>query len=490
VSEGKDLNWLDKRSWQTVAASGFEPGFPPDAKAELESIKNSSAGNSISENLTDLRDLLWSSIDNAKSRDLDQVEYAEQLNNGDIRILVGIADVDHLVKKDSALDRHAEKNTVTIYTETEIFPMLPEDLSTGLTSLNEGEDRAAVIIELVVKANGDVPGNNVFRGLVRNRAKLSYESVGEWMDKNAQVPEKVAAIADMKEQILLQRAASERLHKFRLEKGALEFESIESSAIVEDGDVKGIVSVTENSARKLIENFMIAANVEMAEFLEAHNFSSLRRVVKTPRNWEGIREIASKLGANLPEQPDPRALAGFLEQRRAADAVRFPDLSLSIIKLIGAGEYVVQKPREDGDGHFGLGVRDYAHSTAPNRRYPDIVVQRSVKAAIDGKPPPYSDEELMSIAEHCNEQERAARKVERKMRKIVAATVMKKHIGESFEAIVTGATDHGTFARILRPPVDGRIVRGERGLKVGQKVEVKLLSADPGNGFIDFAARH
>jgi exoribonuclease-2 len=270
----------------------------------------------------------------------------------------------------------------------------------------------------------------------------------------------------------------------------LEFESIESSAIVEDGDVKGIVSVTENSARKLIENFMIAANVEMAEFLGAHNFSSLRRVVKRPKNWDGIREIAAKLGENLPEQPDPRALAGFLEKRRVADALRFPDLSLSIIKLIGAGEYVVQKPGEDGDGHFGLGVRDYAHSTAPNRRYPDIVVQRSVKAAIDGKTPPYSDEELMSIAEHCNEQERAERKVERKMRKIVAATVMKRHIGESFDAIVTGVTEHGTFARILRPPVDGRIVRGEPGLKVGEKVNVKLLSADPGNGFIDFAARH
>jgi len=270
----------------------------------------------------------------------------------------------------------------------------------------------------------------------------------------------------------------------------LEFESIESSAIVEDGDVKGIVSVTENSARKLIENFMIAANVEMAEFLEFHNFASIRRVVRTPKHWEGIREIASKMGEKLPEVPDARALEQFLERRRATDALHFPDLSLAVIKLIGSGEYVVQKPGENGDGHFGLGVRDYTHSTAPNRRYSDIVVQRLVKAAIAGKPQPYSDAELETIATHLNEQERAARKVERKMRKIVAATVMKRHVGESFDAIVTGVTNHGTFARILRPPVDGRIVRGERGLKVGEKVGVKLLSADPGNGFIDFAARH
>jgi exoribonuclease-2 len=490
VNDNKNSNWLDERARQTMAENGFEPNFPQDALTELAAIESRPQPNDPEKGIADLRELLWSSIDNASSRDLDQIEYAEQLENGDIKILVGIADVDDLVKKDSALDRHAAKNTVTIYTETEMFPMLPEELSTDLTSLNEGEDRLAVIVELVVKENGDVPGNEVFLGSVRNRAKLAYESIGTWLDENGPVPEKVASTPGLKEQIELQVKAAERLHKFRMEKGALEFESIESSAVVENGEVQGIVSVKENSARKLIENFMVAANVEMAEFLDGHGRISLRRVVKTPRHWEGIREIAEKSGVTLPGTPDARALAEFLVDQRTKDELHFPDLSLAIIKLIGSGEYVVQRPGEQGDGHFGLGVRDYAHSTAPNRRYPDIVVQRMVKAAINGEPQPYSEDELIAIAEHCNEQERAARKVERKMRKIVAATVMKKHVGENFDAIVTGVTDRGTFARILRPPVDGRILRGERGLRVGQKVGVKLLSADPRNGFIDFAAKN
>jgi len=490
VNDNKTSNWLDERARQTMAQNGFEPNFPQDAVAELTEIKSQPSGSQGDKNIADFRDLLWSSIDNASSRDLDQIEFAEQLPNGDIRILVGIADVDLLVKQDSAIDRHAANNTVTIYTETEIFPMLPEELSTGLTSLNENEDRMAIVVELVVKENGDVPGNEVFRGLVRNRAKLAYETVGEWLDEGGAIPDRVVSTAGMKEQIELQKIASERLHKFRIEKGALEFESIESSAVIENGEVRGIVSVKENSARKLIENFMVAANVEMAEFLERKGFDSLRRVVKTPQHWDGIREIAEKLGTKLPELPDARALAEFLAGHRQQDPDHFPDLSLSIIKLIGAGEYVVQRPGEHGDGHFGLGVRDYAHSTAPNRRYPDIVVQRLVKAAISGQPQPYTYDDLAAIAEHCNLQERAARKVERKMRKIVAATVMKRHVGENFDAIVTGVTTHGTFARILRPPVDGRIVRGEDGLRVGQKVDVKLLSADAGNGFIDFAAHH
>ena len=489
MNDNKTSNWLDERARQTLVQNGFEPNFPADALAELSEKASQPEPLDNLSGISDLRDLLWSSIDNATSRDLDQIEYAEQLENGDIKILVAIADVDHLVKKDSALDRHAAKNTVTIYTETEIFPMLPEELSTGLTSLNEGEDRMAVIVELVVKENGDVPGNEVFLGIVRNKAKLAYETIGAWRDEGGETPEKVVSTSGLKDQIELQLKAAERLHKFRMEKGALEFESIESSAVVENGDVKGIVSVKENSARKLIENFMIAANVEMAEYLEGHNFLSLRRVVKTPQHWEGIREIAERKGVDLPEQPDARALAEFLVEQRKKDELHFPDLSLAIIKLIGSGEYVVQCPGEDGAGHFGLGVRDYAHSTAPNRRYPDIVVQRMVKAAIKGQPQPYSEEELLAIADHCNAQEKAARKVERKMRKIVAATVMKRHVGESFDAIVTGVTDHGTFARILRPPVDGRIVRDENGLKIGQKIGVKLLSADPKNGFIDFAAK-
>jgi exoribonuclease-2 len=269
----------------------------------------------------------------------------------------------------------------------------------------------------------------------------------------------------------------------------LEFESIESSAVVVDGEIKDIAAVRPNSARKIIENFMVAANVEMAEFLNMHGAVSLRRVVKTPERWGKIREVAAGFGTALPEEPNAQSLAGFLDERRAADPEHFPDLSLSIVKLIGAGEYVVQRPGEGGDGHFGLGVRDYAHSTAPNRRYPDLVVQRMVKAVIKNEAAPYSDEELEAIAEHCNEQERAARKVERKMRKIVAATVMRRRVGQTFDAIVTGKTKSGTFARILRPPVDGRIVKGEERVDVGDKIDVKLLSADPRTGFIDLGVR-
>lgn len=478
---------LDERARQTMRDNDFVAVFPQEVLDQIKKLESDPAIPADS-GVRDLRSLLWSSIDNINSRDLDQIEYAEQLENGDIRILVGIADVDVLVPKDSPIDKFAAQNTVTVYTESEIFPMLPEELSTDMTSLAENEDRLAIIVELIVKENGDVPGNNVYRGLVRNHAKLDYESIGAWLDENAPMPKKVANSPELKDQILLQQKAAERLHEYRKAKGALEFESIESSAVVVDGKIRDIKSVEPNSAREIIENFMVAANVEMAEFLDNHNSLSLRRVVKTPERWDRIREVAADFNETLPEQPDAQALAAFLDKRRAADPEHFPDLSLSIIKLIGSGEYVVQRPGEDGDGHFGLGVRDYAHSTAPNRRYPDIVVQRLVKAAIDGEPAPYSEEDLDAIAEQCNEQERAARKVERKMRKVVAATVMQNRVGKNFDAIVTGKNASGTFARILRPPVDGRIVKGEGRVQVGEKIGVKLLSADPRNGFIDFAA--
>jgi len=388
----------------------------------------------------------------------------------------------------SPIDMHAAQNTVTVYTESKIFPMLPEELSTDKSSLNEDVDRLAVVADMTVKENGDVPESTFYRALVRNQAKLSYEKIGDWLDNDGEMPDDLQRLSGLQEQIELQREAAKRLQAYRRVKGALEFESIESSAVMENGEVKGLVSVVPNSARKLIENFMVAANVEMAEFLEAHGSISLRRVVRKPERWDGIVRIASEHGDELPAEPDQPALAAFLEKRRAADPDHFPDLSLSIIKLIGSGEYVIERPGEDTGGHFGLAVRDYAHSTAPNRRFTDIVVQRLVKAVISGQPSPYTENELEAIANHCNDQERAARKVERKMRKIVAATVMQRHIGENFDAIVTGITPSGTFARILRPPVDGRIEQGERGLNVGEKVSVRLLSADPRSGFIDFAA--
>lgn len=478
---------LDERARQAMRENGFEPVFSPEIAAQLHGTTQGTPDTEKA-NLTDLRDLLWSSIDNRSSKDLDQVEFAEELQNGDIRLLVGIADVDSLVPKGSPIDLHAAENTVTVYTESEIFPVLPEELSTDLTSLNEGADRLAIVVELIIKENGDVPGNEVFRAWIRNKAKLAYEDVGAWLDEDAPAPPKIENVTGLREQIVLQNKAADRLHKFRVAKGALEFESVESSAVVVDGEVREIEAVRSNSARRIIENFMIAANVEMAEFLDLHGSPSIRRIVKTPERWGSIQKIAAEFGTRLPDTPDVQSLSKFLAERRAADPVHFPDLSLSIIKLIGSGEYVVKRPGEDPGGHFGLAVRDYAHSTAPNRRYPDLIVQRLVKAVIVGTPPPYSAEELEAIAQHCNDRERAARKVERKMRKIVAATVMRKHVGQSYQAIVTGKTPKGTFARILRPPVDGRIVRGEEKVDVGEKIGVRLLSADPRNGFIDFAA--
>ena len=467
--------------------NGFDPEFSADVDRQLKQIE-AADGQASDGSIKDLRSLLWSSIDNASSRDLDQIEWAEMLSNGDIRVLVGIADVDVRVPKGSPIDDHAQQNTVTVYTESKIFPMLPEELSTGITSLNENVDRLVVVADMTVKENGDVPESTFYCALVRNQAQLSYEKIGEWLDHGGELPDDLQRLDGLKEQIELQRDAAKRLQAYRRAKGALEFESIESEAVVENGEIKGLKSVVPNSARKLIENFMVAANVEMAEFLEAHGSISLRRVVKTPQRWDGIRRIAEEYGVNLPVEPDQPALAAFLDQRREADPEHFPDLSLSIVKLIGSGEYVVERPGEDTGGHFGLAVRDYAHSTAPNRRFTDIVVQRLVKAVISNQPSPYTADELETIATHCNDQERAARKVERKMRKIVAATVMQRHIGEHFDAIVTGVTASGTFARILRPPVDGRIEQGQQGLNVGEKVNVRLLSADPRSGFIDFAA--
>lgn len=479
---------FEHQAERAMVDNGFEPGFSGEVAAQLNEIRSDSSRETSG--TQDLRGLLWSSIDNTTSRDLDQIEWAEQLENGDIRVLVGIADVDAVVQKDTPIDRHAAKNTVTVYTESKIFPMLPEELSTDLTSLNEGQDRLAIVADMTVKENGDVPESTFFRALVTNKAKLAYEDVGPWLDGKADVPAKVAGIAGLREQIELQQKVAVCLQAYRDKKGALQFESIESSAVVENGEVKSIRSVEPNGARKLIENFMVAANVEMAEFLEANGALSIRRIVKVPARWDGIVKIAAEFGEHLPAEPDQPALAEFLNKRREADPEHFPDLSLSIVKLIGAGEYVVQRPGEDAGGHFGLAVNDYAHSTAPNRRFTDIVVQRLVKSVIDKTPSPYTAEELNATAEHANLQEKAARKVERKMRKIVAATVMQRHVGEDFDAIVTGDNDVGTFARILRPPVDGRIVRGERAVDVGDKVRVKLLSANPHNGFIDFAVEH
>ncbi len=479
-------DWLDGKARQAMIDNGFEPHFSEEIKEQLAEITERGMLAEAT-GVKDLRHLEWSSIDNVTSRDLDQVEWAEKLAGGDIRMLVGVADVDAAVEKDSPIDRRAERNMVSIYTESEVFPMLPEELSTDLTSLNEGEDRLAIVADMIIKEDGDVPTSTFYRAVVRNNVKLDYPSVGKWFDEEGPLPQVLADKPGIVEQLNLQRAAAVRLHQYRLRKGALEFESIESEAVFQDAEVKEIRSIKPNSSKRLIENLMVAANVEMAEFIESNGVASIRRVVHDPERWVGIVKIAAEHGTQLPAIPDQPALAKFLETQRRADPESFPDLSLSIIKLIGGGKYVVERPGEDAGGHFGLAVDDYAHSTAPNRRYTDLVVQRLVKAIIAGRPPAYSADELDAIAEHANSREKAARKVERKMRKIVAAAVMKKHVGERFNAIVTGVNDSGTFARILRPPVDGRIVRGEAGLNVGERVGVRLLSANTSNGFIDFS---
>ncbi len=466
---------------------GFVPDFPSAAASEVRALVANPAI-SADKSVKDLRGLIWSSIDNSKSRDLDQVEYAEALAGDDTRLLVGIADVDALVAKGSAIDEQAATNCTSVYTGVRTYPMLPEELSTDLTSLNAGEDRLAVVTEMVLAPDGTVRSLDIYRALLKNQAKLSYEAVGDWLDGRAKVPASVAAVPGLEAQIRLQFESAKDLGELRKQHGALELGSIQATPVVDDhGQVMKLDVVEQNGARDLIANFMIAANVAMAQFLEAKGGPTLRRVVRTPKYWSRIVEIAAELGEQLPVTPDSRALAEFLATRKKADPLHFPDLSLAVVKSLGPGEYAVQLPVEQGEGHFGLAVQDYTHSTAPNRRFADLVTQRLVKAALESKPVPYAIDALKQIAEHCTERDAAARKVERKMTKVAAAVLLRDRIGEEFKAIVTGVTPKGTFARVISPPVDGRVMRGERGLRVGENVPVRLLSVDPQRGFIDFA---
>jgi VacB/RNase II family 3'-5' exoribonuclease len=480
------LSELTALARRALMREDFATDFPPPVTKAVEAlderriISNAAA-------VEDLRSLLWSSIDNADSRDLDQVEYAEKLADGDIRLLVGIADVDEFVPKDSPVDDFAARNTLSIYAGSHVFPMLPETLSNRLTSLLEGSDRLAIVTEIIINQNGSVETINIFRALLRNYAKLTYEETGAWLEGSGEIPEAVARIAGMGAQLRLQYEAALRLREFRKQKGALEFETVEAKPVIAGERIVDLQTETRNAARDIIESFMVTANVGMAEFLEQRSVISLRRVVKTPERWNRIVEIADSFGEALPEKPDSFALAGFLTRRKAADPLHYPDLSLSIIKLLGASEYVVQAAGEQAGGHFGLAVSDYTHSTAPNRRDADLIVQRLVKATLAGEASPYDFEELSRIAAHFNERESAARKVERQIRKTIAASVMAARTGETFEAIVTGATPKGTFARTLNPPVDGRIVKGEEGLQVGEKIRVRLMKTEPERGFIDFA---
>ena len=470
-----------------MTEQGLEPDYPPAALAELDAIREAAGGDA---SIRDLRQRLWCSIDNDDSRDLDQLTVAEPPADGrdrTVKILVAVADVDALVRRDSAIDAHARHNTTSVYTAGGIFPMLPEKLSTDLTSLNENADRLAIVIEMAVGPGGEVGDSSVFRALVRNHAKLAYNGVAAWLEGQALAPPKVVAVSGLDAQLRIQDRVTQTLRGVRHEHGALSLETIEARAVFAGGELEDLRAEQKNRAKELIEDVMIAANGTIARFLASRGLPSFRRVLRSPERWERIVELAAGLGERLPTAPDARALEAFLTKRRAADRERFPDLSLSIVKLMGRGEYVVERPSRAAEGHFGLAVRDYTHSTAPNRRFPDLITQRLVKAALAGRPSPYADGELEALAAHCTEAEHAAEKVERQVRKSAAALLLLHRIGERFAGLVTGASVKGTWVRILAPPIEGRVVRGFQGLDVGDHVTVELLDVDVDRGFIDFA---
>jgi exoribonuclease-2 len=437
--------------------------------------------------IRDLRALLWASIDNDDSRDLDQLTVAEAISPTATRILVAIADVDAKVKRGSALDHHARANTTSVYTDARIFPMLPELLSTDLTSLNEGQERLALVVDMIVDGDGQVTKGELTRAVVVNRAKLAYNAVAAWLEGKSDPPAKLAAVAGLAENLRLQDRVAQALRKRRHQNGALELETLEPRAVFQGDAVSDLRLEQQNRAKQLIEDFMVAANVTTARFLEKKGFPSVRRVLRSPERWDRIVELAGTHGAKLPGEPDARALEDFLAERRRADPDHFPDLSLTVVKLLGRGEYALETPGQRATEHFGLAVRDYTHSTAPNRRFPDLLTQRLVKAALANQPPPYPPGDLAALALHCTVAEDAAAKVERQVRKSAAALLLHARIGETFEGFVTGASAKGTWVRVLRPPVEGRIVRGFEGLDVGDRVTVKLENTDVERGFIDFS---
>ena len=466
---------------------GFQPDFPAGTDTQLAAIQAHPEAPAIP-GIQDLTTLLWSSIDNDTSKDLDQIEWAEQLPDGRIRVLVAVADVDARVKVGTVIDTHARSETTSVYTGVKVFPMIPAELSEGITSLNENEDRVAHVIEFSVDPAGTASDGKVYAALVRNRAQLAYNAVGAWLEGSGPAPAKVAASADLAAQLKLQDSAAKRMVGGRFQHGALDLETIETRPEMQADQPISIVRQQTNRATSLIEEFMVAANGVVARTFESAGVASIRRIVRVPKRWDRIVEVAAGLGTTLPAQPDSKALNDFLLAQKAKDPDHFPDLSLAVIKLMGPGEYVLVKPNEPSPGHFGLAVQDYTHSTAPNRRFPDVVTERLMKALLTKMPQPYSEDDLNAIAVRCTLMEDGARKGEREMQKRIAAVVLHPRIGQSFPAIVTGVNKYGTFVRTLDPHVDGMLVQGGKGLDVGDKLTVKLISTDPQRGFIDFAA--
>lgn len=480
-----DLSRLRSIARRAMLARGLLPSFSAAVVAETNAITKVAYPAVMP--VRDLRGLPWASIDNDDSRDLDQLSVSQPAMDGAVNILVAVADVDATVRRDSAIDEHAKNNTTSVYTAAEIFPMLPERLSTDLTSLAEGEDRLAVVIDMVVGDDGSIRKSDVYRAVVCNRAKLAYNAVAAWLDGIAPVPSRIGAVAGLDEQLRVQDRVAQAMKALRHQHGALSLQTIEARAVF-DADVLAELRPDEpNRAKQLIEDFMIAANSVTAKFLEAKGLPCLRRVLRSPERWARLVELAAKSGERLPSEPDSHALEEFLASRRHTDPEGFPDLSLAVVKLLGRGEYVVQLPGASEPGHFGLAVNDYTHSTAPNRRFPDLITQRLLKAAIAGEPMPYDGEQLHALAQHCTEQEDKATKVERQVRKSAAALLLASKIGQRFEGVVTGASPKGTWLRIFHPPVEGKIVNGFEGLDVGDRVRVKLVRTDVELGFIDFA---
>lgn len=470
---------LEQIARDAMRANGLEPDFPAAALDQLHRTQAPQA----TAGLKDLRSLPWSSIDNDESRDLDQIECCVR-DGKRVRVLVGLADVDVLVPKDTPLDAHAKENTTSVYTPAVVFPMLPPELSTDRTSLNEGQDRAAIVVEMTVDENGNVADSTVYQALVHNQAHLTYSAIAAWLDGSGPAPAALSTVHGLDEQLHLQDQIAQHLQHCRDQEGALTFDRSELRPIVDDTGVRELQTDRPNRAKEVIENFMIAANGAVVRFLSAKGVATIRRVVRSPERWDRIVELARQHGGALPPSPDARALQQFLREQHASAPATFPDLSLSVIKLLGRGEYVADRPG-DSSSHFALAAGSYTHSTAPNRRYPDLITQRLVKAALNGREAPYSFTDLTTLATHCTDREDAANKVERLTKKAAAALWLSDRIGQEFDAIVTGAGPKGTWVRLAHTPVEGRLDRGN-GLDVGDRVRVRLVHTDPQRGFIDF----
>jgi VacB/RNase II family 3'-5' exoribonuclease len=485
---------LQRIAHQAMLERGLLPDFSAAALAELDklqapTIKNYSSAGTESQ-IRDLRDLLWASIDNDDSFDLDQLTVAEATSADNVKILVAIADVDVAVKIDSAIDQHARHNTTSVYTAAEIFPMLPDEVSTGITSLNLNEERLALVIEMGIGADGSLRDADIYRAWVRNHAKLAYNSLADWLVGHGDIPAAVVAIEGLDENLRLQDQVTQKMKNFRHIHGALTLETIEAKPVFDGDQIRALEIEQKNRAKEIIEDLMIAANGVTARYLSARKFPSIRRVVRTPKRWERIIEVANEHGSQLPGKPDSKALEEFLIKEKAADPLRFPDLSLAVIKLLGNGEYIAELPEGNAPGHFGLAVKDYAHSTAPNRRYPDLLTQRLLKAALADQPAPYRIDELDVLAAHCTAAEDAATKIERQVEKSAAALLLESRIGEQFDAIVTGASEKGTWVRLLGLPVEGKLVHGFDGIDVGDRMRVQLMDTNVARGFIDFKRVH